>query len=54
MRHFATKKEAVSFCKKATEGNLKSIHVFKKHKGMKNRIKKPFVVGTELEFLNQY
>ena len=52
MKHFATKKEALKFRdeKRAKGDNM--IKVFKKIKGHKNRIKKPFVVGSELEWLN--
>lgn len=50
MRHFATKKEAIKFRDKYAPNHK----IFKKIKGMKNRIKKPFLVGTEFEWLNQY
>jgi hypothetical protein len=49
MKHFATKKEAIKF---RDENRNKTLKVFKKIKGHKNRIKKPFVVGTEFEWLN--
>jgi hypothetical protein len=51
VRHFATKKEAVKFWK---EKGSDSLHIFKKIKGIKNRIAKPFVVCTEFEWLNLY
>ena len=49
MRHFQTKKEAKKFIKEKNDSNLK---IFKKKKGHKNRIKKPFVVGSFFEWLN--
>lgn len=53
VRHFKTKKEAHEF---KDQQNLKnhtqSLKVFRKSKGMKNRIQKPFVVCTHLEWLN--
>jgi len=53
MRHFATKKEAVEF-RDSLGDQMRVFRVFKKVKGMNNRIKKPFLVGTEFEWLNQY
>ena len=53
MRHFATKKEAVKF-RDTKHPNDSTIKVFKKIKGHKNRVKKPFVVGSEFEWLNLY
>lgn len=50
MRHFATKKEAIKW----RDQNRPQHKIFKKLKGHKNRVKKPFVVGTELEWLNLY
>ena len=50
MRHFKTKKEAVKF-RDTHEPNHK---IFKKIKGQKNRIQKPFLVGTDFQWLNQY
>lgn len=50
MRHFATKKQAMDFLK--TKPNHLGLHIFKKLKGHKNRIKKPFVVGTTFQWLN--
>lgn len=47
IRHFATRKEANDFQK-----NKPSLGVFKKLKGHKNRIKKPFVVCSEFQWLN--
>jgi len=51
MRHFETKKQALKF---RDEQNRKGNHfkVFRKLKGHKNKVKKPFVVGTEFEWLN--
>jgi len=47
MKHFATKKEAIKF-----KGDSTTLRVFKKIKGHKNRVKKPYVVGTSFEWLN--
>ena len=55
MRHFTTKKSAVKFRdEQRSKFNGSGLKVFKKIKGQKNRIQKPFVVGTELEWLNLY
>jgi hypothetical protein len=51
MKHFETRKEAVKFAEETNRFH-KSVSVFKKIKGHKNRIKKPFVVGSQMEFLN--
>lgn len=51
MRHFETKKQAIKF---RDENKNRGFKVFKKVKGQKNRIKKPFVVGSEFEWLNLY
>jgi len=51
MRHFETKKEAQKFAD-SQNTFFKKVSVFKKIKGQNNRIKKPFVVGSEMEFLN--
>lgn len=51
MRHFETKKQAKEFIEKSNNSALK---IFKKKKGHKNRVKKPFVVGSEFEWLNLY
>ena len=48
MRHFATKKEALKF----RNTYAKNHKIFRKLKGHKNRFKKPFVVGSEFEWLN--
>tara|TARA_B110000238_G_C15850568_1_gene320857 strand:- start:83 stop:235 length:153 start_codon:yes stop_codon:yes gene_type:complete len=50
MRHFKTKFEA----KKWRDQKAPSDHIFKKIKGQKNRLQKPFVVGSEMGFLNLY
>ena len=50
MRHFATKSQA----KKWRDTNKPNCKIFKKLKGHKNRIKKPFVVGSYMEWLNLY
>lgn len=50
MRHFATKKEAIKFTAKYSKHH--AFKVFKKLKGHRNRIKKPFVVGSEFEWMN--
>lgn len=52
MRHFKTKKEAITFKEEQSHKTGRPLKVFKKLKGHKNRVKKPFVVGTELEWLN--
>lgn len=48
MKHFATKKDAIKW----RDANKPSFRIFKKIKGQKNRVKKPFVVGTHFEWLN--
>ena len=52
MRHFATKKEAIKFRDEKNRFS-NTMKVFRKIKGMKNRVKKPFLVGSEFEWLNQ-
>ncbi len=52
MRHFKTKKEARDFIKTMHPSLQRFMKVFKKLKGHKNRFKKPFVVGSEFEWLN--
>lgn len=55
MRHFATRKEAKKFiAEKNKQSQYSNVKLFKKLKGHKNRIKKPFVVGSEFEWLNLY
>ncbi len=49
MKHFETRKQAKEFIKKSNSFGIK---IFKKKKGHKNRTKKPFVVGSEFEWLN--
>ena len=52
MRHFKTRAQAKKYLK---ENNHKyGLKIFKKLKGHRNRVKKPYVVGTELEWLNLY
>lgn len=53
MRHFKTKREAVKF-RNEEKAKGKQVRVFRKIKGHRNRKQKPFVVGTEFEFLNLY
>jgi hypothetical protein len=51
VRHFETKAKA----KKFKDGKNSSVlKIFKKLKGHKNRVKKPFVVCSEIEWLNLY
>lgn len=52
MRHFSTKKEATKFRDERRKFGH-NVKVFKKIKGQANRIKKPFLVGSEIEWLNQ-
>ena len=54
MRHFETRAEAKKFIKDNNPYGTTTIKVFKKLKGMKNRFKKPFLVGSYFEWLNQY
>jgi len=54
MRHFKTRKEANKFKDEKNKNFSSGVKVFKKIKGMKNRIKKPFLVGSYIEWLNQY
>jgi hypothetical protein len=51
MRHFETKAKALKF-RDEQRSRGKNVKVFKKLKGHRNRLKKPFVVGTEFEWLN--
>jgi hypothetical protein len=53
MKHFETKKQASQYMKTSQTSHLSGVHIFKKIKGMRN-MKKPFVIGTEFEWLNQY
>jgi hypothetical protein len=50
MKHFATKKEAMKHLNK--KPGFSNDKIWRKIKGQKNRVKKPFVVGTEIEWLN--
>lgn len=50
VRHFAKKKEALKFQEEHNSSG--GLHIWKKHKGHRNRIQKPFVVCTEFEWLN--
>ena len=50
MRHFESRRKAKAWRDK----NEPSHEIFKKIKGHKNRVKKPFLVGTYLQWLNQY
>ena len=52
MRHFKTKKEALKFRDEQRKFGHDSLRIFKKRKGQSNRINKPFMVGTELDWLN--
>ena len=49
MRHFATLKEARQY---ASEHPHNGFRVYRKKKGMPNRFKKPYMVGTYLDWLN--
>ncbi len=51
VRHFSTKKKANKF---KDEQNNVCLRIFKKLKGHKNRKQKPFVVCSEMEWLNLY
>ena len=51
MKHFETRQKANAFLKLSP--NHLGLKIFKKRKGMKNRIKKPFLIGTEFQWLNQ-
>ena len=52
MRHFETKPKAKKFRDETNGDGYPHMKIFKKIKGHKNRLKKPFVVGTEFEWLN--
>ena len=52
MRHFETRKKAKDYLKE--QPSHLGLHIYKKLKGHKNRGKKPFVVGSEIEWLNLY
>ena len=49
MRHFATRREANKF-RDSKNTFTNSMQTFKKLPGHRNRVKKPFVVGTEMEW----
>lgn len=51
VRHFETKKKAKDF---KEQKNNSTLNIYKKLKGHKNRIKKPFVVCSYIEWLNLY
>ena len=53
VRHFKTKKEANDFRESEVRAG-KSVNTYKKLKGHKNRTTKPFVVCSEMEWLNLY
>ena len=46
MKHFETKKKAKEFRDKTNGNGFPHMKIFKKIKGHKNRVKKPFVVGS--------
>ena len=48
MRHFDTKAKAIKW----RDNNAPRDGVWKKIKGQKNRSYKPFVVGSEMQWLN--
>ena len=50
MKHFKTRASAIKW----RDANEPRSNVFKKIKGQKNRLLKPFVVGSEMGFLNLY
>lgn len=54
MRHFETMTKAKKFVGSMHPSERNHIHIYRKLKGHKNRIKKPFVVGTYFEWLNLY
>ena len=49
MKHFATRKQANEFIKNSNKQTLK---LFKKRKGDRGFKTKPFLVGSELQWLN--
>lgn len=49
VRHFETRTKAKAFLKLNP-----SLNMYKKQKGHKNRTKKPFVVCSEINWLNLY
>lgn len=51
VRHFESKAKAKKF---KEEQNSSTLKIFKKLKGHKNRVKKPFVVCSHIEWLNLY
>jgi hypothetical protein len=51
MKHFSKLTEAKKHRDQGNKFN-NELKVFKKIKGHKDRFKKPFVVGTDLQFLN--
>jgi hypothetical protein len=51
VRHFTSKKEAINYMAKQNKTDL---HIYRKLKGHLNRIKKPFVVCSYIEWVNLY
>ena len=54
VRHFESKHEAIDYRDKEREKGNNQLKVYKKLKGHSNRIKKPFVCCSEIEWLNYY
>lgn len=52
MKHFRNKKEAVRYRDKQRGSGHDSLRVWKKRKGQHNRIAKPYMVGSFIEWLN--
>ena len=50
MRHFKTRAEAIKW----RDSNNPNARIFRKIKGMRDRFKKPYLVGSQFEWLNQY
>lgn len=54
VRHFETKKQARQYKAGLPPYERDFVRIYKKIKGHKNRGKKPFVVCSEIEWLNLY
>ena len=54
MKHFETLRAARKYVKELPDNGARKPHIYRKISGMRNKGAKPFVVGTEIEWLNQY
>ena len=54
VRHFETKAKAKKFIEGERKKHKTGLRIYKKKKGHLNRVKKPFVVASEIQWLNLY